>query len=301
MTIVIDYSQIAKSGIFVEAAEHFDNKMFKENIIGRIRNILNHHQDRDVIIACDGPGYWRRKEFKHYKAKRSKTRQADDFDWDEIFNAIQDIEDDLRDFFPYKIIKIFSCEADDVIGTIAFQNSAMNKDTIIVSDDSDFYQLHNNYVKQWSPRKQEWLVCEDANNSLFQKIITGDSGDGIPNILSPDDIFLKEDRQSTISKKMKDEAFNFWDGTNLNDEFFASLEANKIWPSLKNKNIPVSDIKRNYERNKKLIDLRETPKELRDKIISNLSAKAKGDLNSVMVYFAKNKMNVFFENVGDFV
>ncbi len=43
-------------------------------------------------------------------------------------------------------------------------------------------------------------ISENPLMELKEKIIRGDKGDGIPNILSPSDCFVREVRQTTISK-----------------------------------------------------------------------------------------------------
>ena len=49
---------------------------------------------------------------------------------------------------------------------------------------------------------------ENAVTFLREQIIKGDRSDGVPNILSDDDIFLRDERQKPINKKRLEEWSN---------------------------------------------------------------------------------------------
>ena len=96
--------------------------------------------------------------------------------------------DDLRTYFPFKVMKVDRAEADDIIAVLV-EDNPVNPITII-SSDKDFIQLQKYQgVQQWSPLTMNF-VKGDPDASLWEKLIKGDTGDGVPNILSADDTFI---------------------------------------------------------------------------------------------------------------
>ena len=64
--------------------------------------------------------------------------------------------------------------------------------------------------------------------------------------------------------------------------------------------LPNDEIKRNYQRNKKLIDLTESPEELSLECINTYKDAPNGDRKKLLNYFIKNRLNDLMENIGDF-
>ena len=78
---------------------------------------------------------------------------------------------------------------------------------MIVSGDKDFQQLQRySKVKQYSPitKKNIKLTKEQAEEYLIDHIISGDTGDGVPNVLSQDDCLVEGIRQRPLSKKKRE-------------------------------------------------------------------------------------------------
>ena len=107
---------------------------------------------------------------------------------------------------------------------------------MIVSADKDFLQLQRyNNVRQYSPLLKKEYRETNPHVSLMEKILTGDAGDGVPNVLSHDNVFVDGERQRPLSRKKKDEMINELSGTDTSYQY--------------------SDWYRNYQRNRTLIDL----------------------------------------------
>ena len=115
-------------------------------------------------------------------------------------------------------------------------------------------------------------------SNLYQHILKGDSSDGVPNVLSPDNTFVDGLRQKPLSKKKIVE----WAGP-MCEQF-----------------LPNDEIKRNYQRNKKLIDLTQSPEELSLECINTYKDAPNGDRKKLLNYFIKNRLNELMENIGDF-
>ena len=47
---------------------------------------------------------WRRDNFPHYKYSRKKGREESSFDWDNIFNIITNIKNEIKENFPYVVM-----------------------------------------------------------------------------------------------------------------------------------------------------------------------------------------------------
>ena len=154
-----------------------------------------------------------------------------------------------------------------------------NSNTLILSGDKDFIQLHKiKNVKQYSPITKKYINGEDPKEYLYQHILKGDSSDGVPNVLSPDNTFVDGLRQKPLSKKKIVE----WAGP-MCEQF-----------------LPNDEIKRNYQRNKKLIDLTQSPEELSLECINTYKDAQNGDRKKLLNYFIKNRLNDLMENIGDF-
>lgn len=295
--ILIDYNQVVISNITANIGtrdhQHLDADLLRHMILNTLRsyNIKHKHAYGEMVIACDSTGraYWRKDLFPHYKAGRKKIREASKIDWTTIFDVMQQIRDDLIAYFPYKVIHIDSVEADDIIGTLiewGQENYTVSslfdvvpRPILIVSSDGDFLQLQKyRNVKQYSPMQKKYIVAkQDPHKQLLEKILRGDAGDGIPNVLSDDDVFVKGDRQKAIMAKKVEE-----------------------W--IKDPDTMPDDMKfrRNFTRNKNLIDLTCIPNEIQRKIINTYMTQPKKDRSQLMNYFVKNKFHNMLDVIQDF-
>ena len=96
-------------------------------------------------------------------------------------------------------------EADDIIGTLV-PIYARDQKILILSSDGDFLQLqqYGSNVKQYNPSQKKYVKSENPILELKEKIIRGDKGDGIPNMFSPSDCFVRDLRQKPITKVILD-------------------------------------------------------------------------------------------------
>ena len=280
--ILLDYNAIAVSVVVLNNIQ--EENLFRHTVLNSIR-MYNHkyrHEYGDMVICGDGAKVWRKEYFKQYKAKRRESREKDNKDWNVIFEMINKIREEIKSNFHYKVIKIDECEADDIIATLAYetQEFGKNEPVMIVSGDKDFIQLHTlNNVKQWSPIIKKLVIHENPHNYLKEHIIKGDSGDGVPNILSGDNYLVDGIRQSPITQKKLDTYLDTYDDLKqvLNDEQY-----------------------RNFQRNAKLIDLKQTPEEIKQKIIDAYDNYEKRNSSQILNYLIKNRCNQLIESIQDF-
>ena len=231
----------------------------------------------ELVLADDSYNVWRKDVFPHYKANRKKSRDKDTKDWGQIFDCITVVREELKYNFPYKYIYISKCEADDIIGTLC-EKYGDTENIMIISGDKDFQQLQRySKVRQFSPitKKDIKLTQEQALEYLNDHIISGDTGDGVPNCLSQDDVFVSGLRQRPLSKKKRD---TIKDPLVMND----------------------SEIDRNLERNRSLIDLSYIPSKYKKQILQEFDNVVVAPRGGLLTYFINNRLMDLQESIGDF-
>ena len=277
--IIVDINQIMISNLMVTI--HRDNLELSEDLVRHmVLNSLRGHNKKfrkeygDMVIACDSGNVWRRQAFPNYKAGRKETREKSEHDWTMIFDILSKVKDEIKTFLPYKVIEVESVEADDIIAVLCRRT---NEKVLILSGDKDFIQLHNDRIKQYNPVLNKF-VGQGENPSLYirEHILKGDRSDGIPNVLSDDNVFIEGRRQRPLSKK-KIEAW-----------------CNEIVPTFN------EEEQKNYDRNKTLIDLNCVPKELEDKINREFDNFEVATRDKILGYFINKKLKTLIESIDEF-
>lgn len=225
-----------------------------------------------MVIADDNRRYWRRTFFPFYKHNRKKARENIKIDWNVFFNYVEKIKTEIQENLPYKYLDIDGAEADDIIATLVKNISGP---IIIISTDKDMIQLHRENVKQYDLIRDRWITHDDPKTFLFEHIIKGDAGDGIPNIATNDNCFAVGERQRKITTKIMDSV----------------IDIDKQ---------PDHRLYRNYIRNKTLIDLSMIPKELQEEIMHKYSEIKKPARSKMMMYFASKELSVLATKINDF-
>jgi hypothetical protein len=283
--ILIDYNQIALASVIIQKLN--DENMIRHMILNSIRMYNKKYRDDygQMVICCDGPNTWRREYFPEYKANRKKNRDKTDptMDWNEVFRILNLVRDEISTNLPYKVIQMDGCEADDIIGTLVLETQEFGKDepVKIISSDKDFIQLQKfKNVSQFSPMQKKEVKDKNPRTYLFSHIMKGDSGDGIPNVKSADNTFVEEGlRQTPVRAK---EIEKWLDNSERLSE------------------VMDSEIYRNYQRNKTLIDLTEIPENLSTSIINKFNNTKKPMQMRVLNYLIKKRCNQLIECVEEF-
>ena len=277
--IIVDINQIMISNLMVTI--HRDNLELSEDLVRHmVLNSLRGHNKKfrkqygDMVIACDSGNVWRRQAFPNYKAGRKESREKSEHDWTMIFDILAKVKDEIKTFLPYKVIEVESVEADDIIAVLCRRT---NEKVLILSGDKDFIQLHNDRIKQYNPVLNKF-VGQGENPSLYirEHILKGDRSDGIPNVLSDDNVFIEGRRQRPLSKK-KIEAW-----------------CNEIVPTFN------EEEQKNYDRNKTLIDLNCIPREFEDKINREFDTFEVATRDKILGYFINKKLKTLIESIDEF-
>jgi 5'-3' exonuclease len=162
------------------------NGMVTNAILGYLRTLLRIIKERKpqyMAAAFEKPASFRTTLFSEYKANRKQP------------------PDDLEAQFGYcrkmteavgvACIEVDDYEADDVIGTITRQMSALGHSVVIVTGDKDMSQLVNDTVHVYDMAKENWLdaaAVRDKFGVLPGQIpdllaLHGDHIDNIPGVM----------------------------------------------------------------------------------------------------------------------
>jgi len=282
--ILIDYNAVAIGNLVVQRLDVEEN-LLRHMILNSIRMYRQKFQNEygEVVIVADGQANWRRDVFPQYKYKRRKSRDESKIDWNEAFRIINMVRDEIRDHFPYKVMHEPNCEADDVIARLALETQEFGKHepVMIISADHDFIQLHKyDNIKQYSPMLKKFVKDKNPRVYSMTHIFKGDGGDGVPNVLSDDNVFVDDRRQTPVTKKKLD----------------AWLEAEDL------QKVMGDTIYRNYLRNKKMIDLTETPDAIKEQIINSFENQDPGkNKGKVFPYLVRKRCKRLVECVQEFI
>lgn len=281
--ILVDLNQVLLAGLMAQISNKKGVKLEEDLVRHMVLNILRMHLKNfrneygEVVLCCDNRKYWRKEFFPYYKAGRKKTREKSPLDWHLIFEMLAKFKVELKENFPYKVIDVEGAEADDIIGTLVpkFANS---QKILILSSDGDFLQLqqYGENVKQYNPALKKYLKSASPLIDLKEKIIRGDKGDGIPNMFSPADCFVRELKQKSVTKGLLDKYL--WEDI---EEYSETDRANFI-------------------RNATLIDLKKIPKDIQDKIINTYDETKPVSRQKLLNYFITYKLKNLMDVIEEF-
>lgn len=284
MAILVDYNQVVLASLFASIGNHtnvdIDENLIRHMFLNSIRsNRKKFAKDYgEIVVCCDGKNTWRKEAYPYYKANRKKSRDESEIDWSNLFNIMNTIRDELREYFPYKVIHIDRCEADDIIGTVVHENGTLlntgGEKFLVLSGDKDYIQLQKySNVDQYDPIRKRWIRNDNPEKYLKEHILKGDTGDGIPNILSADNCLAVGERQKPMTQK-RIHQFNQGE---FNDE-----------------------TARNYERNKMLIDLSEIPQNYQAQIMESYNQEKGIGREHLFNFFTKMKLRNLITDIQDF-
>jgi hypothetical protein len=296
--ILIDYSQVALASIltFQQDLKSGDQdkviNLIRHVTLSSIKSFKKKYGKEygEIVLCCDGRKYWRRDFFQYYKAGRKKARDKSDLPWTLIFDTLNAMRQDVAEYFPYRVMHIDEAEADDIVAVLckwSQENQLVEEGLVtepqkmlILSSDHDFIQLQKyDNVTQWSPNTKKFIKA--THKELHEKTIThivkaGD--DGIPNILSKDDVFMTGERQKPVSAKRLQEFIENGFNACKNDEE-----------------------RRNWHRNATLVDFNFIPENIQNAIIGcYLNNPPKGDKMTAMKYLMDHRCRLLLEEIEEF-
>lgn len=284
--ILFDFSQIVISSAldyFERSGDEIDMSLLRHISLDRILSIKDrlHKYAEEVVLCLDGRHYWRKTIFPYYKQNRISSREKSKFDWNSFYESFNNLKVEFRENLPYKVIEVEGSEADDII-SILCTTFAQHKNIVIVSTDEDFLQLQMNFspkIQQYSPKTKKFLKPEHNGYNLFEHIVRGDSGDGIGNIFSDDDVFMVKGKRNKSITSVNIEKWSKF-GINQPEAFCNNIE----------------DLER-FKRNRQIIDLTQIPQHIVDAVnVAYNEAPTNG--NNIFNYLIKHQMKKILERAA---
>ena len=300
---------------------------FKSLLAHQILNSLRSIQKRfstkfgNLIICYDSRGYWRREIYSRYKHRRKSARDKSKINFDEVL-LFQDELKLVIDFLPYETLCVEKTEADDLIGVLAKHYS---EKSLVISGDKDFIQVLKYGCLLYNPLENEFVKknIDEVNDFMLKHTILGDAGDDIPSIMEGTEFtekfksFLKN---QDIYTKTVNEFLDLKISNNIINQFleqeqndyeliiykkprFGIKSVEKVISNL-DTILENEIIRRNYERNKKLILFDEIPDTIRNKIIEvfneKLGTKKQVNMLEFKKYLSDNNMRQLLNDFSDF-
>jgi hypothetical protein len=257
-------------------------------LLGKLRFYNSEwRQEFGELVLCNDSNSWRNKIFPHYKGQRKLARIRDvdnnvESPMHEIYENIHAFWDVISTAGPYKCLRVRGAEGDDLLAAVAMTPGKH----LVISADKDIAQLTRfPNVKCYNPIKK--MMVDNGKTFWHTLVVRGDSGDGVPNILSDDDTFMDPNkRQRQLRQPVVDRIVDSGDP-----------EAEIL--SMKFSGIFSEEVLRNYKRNKRLIDLTQIPTSLRELVIDQFNVDPpKRDLVDLIT---KLRCPQYISRLADFV
>lgn len=285
--IIVDINQVMIANVMAQLGNHtntaIEEDLFRHMVLNALRLYKKQFEAYgEMIIACDDKKYWRKQVFPYYKANRKKAREQSELDWNQIFNCLNKIRDELKQYFPYRVVQVDGAEADDIIATLCIEYGTILNTTekiLILSGDKDFVQLQvYGNVEQYNPVLKKHIKHANPHTYLREHILKGDRGDGIPNIASADNCLATGERQKPLPAKRVEYLTSIADlSTVLSDEQL-----------------------KNFKRNEQLIDLHMIPEEIKNSIMVVYNSQANKSRDKLPDYFKQHKLKSLTEHISEF-
>jgi hypothetical protein len=192
------------------------------------------------------------------------------------------------------VLEINGAEADDIIATLAKYFSTNELTTVglveepdiitIGSTDKDFQQLQKyKNVQQWNNVMKKLVKCKNPKEFLIEHIISGDTGDNVPNVCTGDD--WAKCRAENIPTRA-----NSLMTTRIKDFHQKEIEA------------CINETeRRNYKRNELLVNLDLIPSHISDTILKTYKDyEIKGSKGKVFKYLNEHRMKLLLSSYNEF-
>ena len=282
MPILVDFNQVFISNIMKQPNLHvygLQEDLIRHMVLNSLRSYRTKFSNEygELDLCFDNRRYWRKDAFEFYKANRKKSREESGADWSGIFQLMSTLKSELIKYFPYRVLEVEGAEADDLIGAIC-NHFGDGESILILSGDKDFLQLQKySKVKQYNPVAKDYVITGDPSKTKKEHIMRGDRGDGIPNFLTKDNVFVNGGRQKPLSKLKLEQ----W--SKLDPEDFCDYT-----------------MLYGYKRNQQLVDFDFIPINIQKEVINTYINYEFNDRSQLMGYFMENKLKDLMESISDF-
>ncbi len=190
--LVIDGHSMAFRAFYALPAENFstDTGQHTNAVYGftsMLINLIKNEEPTHIAVAFDlDTPTFRTEEYSEYKGGRNKTPEE--------FHGQVDLIIKVMEAMNIPTITLDGYEADDILATLAEQAAGRNWDVMVVSGDRDAFQLVNDRVTVFYPKKgvsdlprmdaaavvEKYLVPPDKYSDLAA--LVGESADNLPGV-----------------------------------------------------------------------------------------------------------------------
>lgn len=283
--LLIDFSLIAHASLFTtkEQLNHGGYDLLKHILYRSILASISQFKPDRVWVCYDGGSSWRKEFSSSYKANRKEVREKQsvegggDIDWVAFYKVLDEMQKDMREHFPFWVIRANSIEADDIIAHIV-KTSSPQDENIIITRDGDYVQLlYYPNTRIYNPIDRKYITCENAIFALQQKICMGDKSD---NILPIRPRFGEKTAEKFI----------------LAGELDKLLE--QAQKDIKEFGKPKDPLAEAYFKNRKLIDMSQIPPTLTKIIEDTIATYKVSDGKGLFKYFITNGLREMTEDIS---
>ena len=263
--LYIDYSHLCYRTLFAVAQDikEVGFGIMRHSILKNILYSINKFNPDRVYICCDDRRNWRKKLYAEYKGQRAAAKEKQDVDWVQFYATAEEVSDGFKVAFPFHVVKVPYLEADDIIAAMIRKNVS-EEEHIVITSDNDYKQiLQYKNTRVYDPMSRDFMKSLNPFVDLETKIIMGDKSDNIPAIAP------------RIGVKTAEKLI----------EGVAAYKDQTLQQLLEN-----SEIKKNYDLNKKLIDLTKTPRDLIVLLEKYLAEYTLASTKGMFQYFINNGM-----------
>jgi DNA polymerase I len=194
----MNQSLIIDCNAICHAAKHtLDGLYFEDQKVGVIFGFLNRligfnkqFNPENILFVWDSGENYRKKIFPEYKLKRKSNKTEEEKRLDSVaFSQFDELREHILPFIGFRnIFYQVGFEADDIMAQIV--KDYCRRNFVIVTTDSDIYQLLGETVKIYNPKKKEVMTELSFRNEygiapkdwIRVKAIAGCTSDEIPGI-----------------------------------------------------------------------------------------------------------------------
>ncbi len=244
----------------------------------------------EVILAIDDSNSWRKAVYSRYKESRKTKKKNDKVDWKTLYAMMNKLASEFKHHMPFKVLKVKSAEADDVIGVLV---KHMNNPCVIIARDEDYFQCfakHDN-LRVYDPISQVLYSqddFDDIKDFLLKLVFCGQKKDDIPNIITPNDWGLTEETEGKRRPGFGEVAFNKMKHDVKG--FIQQGHTNKLYGRV--------DLSENLRRNRLLMDFDKIPHTIVDRILECYNKSYNlPPIENAYLWFDKYGMKAFQEDI----
>jgi len=296
VTLLFDFNNLVIRSFFgvkeiIEDPNNIQWGLWMYNVFNSIYTTLWKFKNvTEVILAIDDSNSWRKAAYSRYKESRKIKKKDSRYNWKELYSMMNKLANEFKHHMPFKIIKIKSAEADDVIGVLVkhFKNPC-----VIIARDEDYFQCFakKKNLRVYDPISQV-LYCpddfEDIKDFLLKLVFCGQKKDDIPNIITPDDWGLTEETKNKKRPGFGEKSFEKI--KNNIKGFIEGGYSNKLYGEV--------NLHKNLKRNRLLMDFDKIPNTIEDRILKCYNNSYNlPPIDNVYLWFEKYNMNAFKDNI----